>query len=61
MAEPNREPSLSILRWLIEAGGDEAIVEEPVNRFRTPSPPARESLNPERVRAPARGVMMMRR
>ncbi len=56
MAEPNREPSLSILRWLIEAGGDEAIVEEPVNRFRTPSPPARESLNPERVRAPARGV-----
>src|SRR5262245_22888911 len=33
-----REQSLAALRWLIEAGADEAIAEEPVNRFRVPPP-----------------------
>src|SRR6266850_2706236 len=50
MAEPSRDQSLSYLRWLIEAGADEAIVEEPVNRFRAASPPAGEG------RAPVRGA-----
>ena len=34
-----RDQSLAALRWLIEAGADEAIAEEPVNRFRPASPP----------------------
>jgi DNA polymerase len=33
MADPTFERSLAALRWLIEAGADEAIAEEPVNRF----------------------------
>lgn len=40
MSDPARERSLSALRWLIEAGAEEAIAEEPVNRFRAPPPPA---------------------
>jgi uracil-DNA glycosylase family 4 len=39
MSDPTRERSLSALRWLIEAGADEAIAEEPVNRFRAPPLP----------------------
>src|SRR5438874_29754 len=43
MADPVRDP-LQLLRWLVEAGADEAIREEPVNRFTgsraAPSPPA---------------------
>jgi DNA polymerase len=38
MSENLREQSLSALRWLLEAGADEAIVEQPVNRLRVPSP-----------------------
>lgn len=30
-----RDQSLAALRWLIEAGADEAITEEPMNRFRS--------------------------
>jgi|SRR6185295_17412189 len=33
MAELSRDQSLSLLRWLIEAGADEAIIEQPINRF----------------------------
>ncbi|HXJ01461.1 MAG TPA: uracil-DNA glycosylase [Micropepsaceae bacterium] len=33
MSDPTFERSLAALRWLIEAGADEAIAEEPVNRF----------------------------
>src|ERR1044071_473889 len=39
MSDIVREQSLAALRWLIEAGADEAIAEAPVNRFR-PSPPS---------------------
>jgi uracil-DNA glycosylase family 4 len=40
MSDPLRERSLAALRWLMEAGADEAIADEPVNRFaaRAPSP-----------------------
>jgi uracil-DNA glycosylase len=48
MSENLREQSLSALRWLMEAGADEAIAEAPVNRFRTPSAVARENLPPAR-------------
>jgi DNA polymerase len=52
MIEITREQSLSALRWLIEAGADEAIAEEPVNRLAThiPSP-----LEGERVRQSPQG------
>src|SRR5258706_5425090 len=33
MSNPTRDESLSLLRWLIEAGADEAIADTPVNRF----------------------------
>src|SRR5436305_5876563 len=50
MSEPTRDESLSLLRWLIEAGADEAIAEQPINRFSPtiPSPLAGESLPPTR-------------
>jgi uracil-DNA glycosylase len=38
-----REQSVAALRWLIEAGADEAIAEAPLNRFRPPSPLAGEA------------------
>jgi len=37
MTHPTRDESLSLLRWLLEAGADEAIVEQPVNRFARPT------------------------
>jgi DNA polymerase len=49
MSELTREKSLSTLRWLVEAGADEAIADEPVNRFapKRPSPPdGSESTSP---------------
>ena len=51
MSDLTRERSLAALRWLLEAGADEAIAEEPVNRFasKAPSRPARA----EEVPAPA--------
>jgi DNA polymerase len=33
MSDNTRDPSLAVLRWLIEAGADEAVSEAPVNRF----------------------------
>jgi DNA polymerase len=38
-----REQTVAALRWLIEAGADEAIAEAPLNRFRPPSPLAGEA------------------
>src|SRR5882672_1101575 len=40
MSNPTRDESLSLLRWLVEAGADEAIADTPLNRFahRIPSP-----------------------
>jgi DNA polymerase len=35
MPEPIRNPSLALLRWLVEAGADEATAEAPLNRFVT--------------------------
>ena len=38
MSDPLREQALSALRWLLEAGADEAIADEPLNRFKIPFP-----------------------
>ncbi|MFC4350659.1 uracil-DNA glycosylase family protein [Fodinicurvata halophila] len=49
----NRE-ALAALEWLLEAGADEAVGEEPVDRFQTAQPvPAEPSATPERAAAPA--------
>ena len=46
MADLSRDQSLTVLRWLVEAGADEAIGEHPIDRFApkipTPVAPARE-------------------
>src|SRR6478672_4970486 len=50
MPDPTRDESLSLLRWLLEAGADEAIAAAPVNRFaRSPLPeaPRRASALPQ--------------
>jgi uracil-DNA glycosylase len=43
MTRPTREEAQSLLRWLVDAGADEAVGETPVNRFArasgTPLPP----------------------
>src|SRR6476661_1108848 len=36
----DRSQTLAVLSWLLEAGADEAIAEQPVNRFRASAPPA---------------------
>src|SRR5690242_5861052 len=36
MSDNTRDQSLAVLRWLIEAGADEAVSEAPVNRFAQP-------------------------
>src|SRR6185312_5010172 len=38
MSDNTRDQSLAVLRWLIDAGADEAVSEAPVNRF-AHSPP----------------------
>ena len=50
MSDPTREDSLSLLRWLVEAGADEAMAEQPLDRFARaiPSALAGESLPPTR-------------
>jgi len=48
MPNPNRDQSLAVLHWLIEAGADEAIVEEPIDRFAIPR------ANPQPTAAPLR-------
>lgn len=51
MTQSNAEPALpplAALRWLVEAGADEAVGEEPVNRFRAAAAPQPKAA-PERV------------
>src|SRR5882672_1243266 len=49
MSQPTRDESLSLLRWLLEAGADEAIADGPINRFARaaasplPEPSSRQS------------------
>ncbi len=38
MSDNTRDQSLAVLRWLIDAGADEAVSETPVNRFAQPAP-----------------------
>ena len=44
MSDTSRDQSLAVLRWLVNAGADEAVGDAPVNRFarptNTPLPPA---------------------
>ena len=51
----DRKAALELLRWYVEMGADEAIGEEPVDRFApTPAPPnAVASRNPQRAVTPA--------
>jgi DNA polymerase len=64
MSDNTRDESLAVLRWLIDAGADEAVSEAPVNRFaqtggntplpsasRTPSPSRGEGREKDRVAA----------
>lgn len=51
MAELSREQSLSLLTWLIEAGADEAIVEQPANRFAAPTAQRQPPVTPAVPRA----------
>jgi len=44
MSEYTREESLAALRWLVEAGADEAIADAPVNRFAAKPPSPREAV-----------------
>ena len=37
MSDKTRDQSLAVLRWLVEAGADEAVSEAPINRFAQPS------------------------
>ena len=61
MIQSNAEQALAALRWLVEAGADEAIGDAPVNRFRTPpltprraaSPAVSRAPEPKRISAPA--------
>lgn len=39
MSDPTEENNLAALRWLTEAGADEAMLEAPVDRFAAPPPP----------------------
>ncbi|MGH6887819.1 MAG: uracil-DNA glycosylase [Rhizomicrobium sp.] len=56
MPHPEMTP-LAALRWLVEAGADEAIVEDPVNRFRRPENASRPATATSAVRpAPAARV-----
>jgi uracil-DNA glycosylase family 4 len=53
MSDPTREHSLAALRWLLEAGADEAIADEPVNRFAPKtSSPLEAAPEPKRGTAP---------
>jgi DNA polymerase len=52
MSDNTRDPSLAVLRWLMDAGADEAVSETPVNRFAqavsTPLPSAPRTPSPAR-------------
>jgi hypothetical protein len=46
MSDNTRDQSLAVLRWLIEAGADEAVSESPVNRFSQPQSISPSSQSP---------------
>jgi DNA polymerase len=52
MSDTSRDQSLAALRWLIDAGADEAAGDAPINRFAqptsTPLPPATRAPSPSR-------------
>src|SRR5262245_43724863 len=54
MSDKTRDESLAVLRWLIEAGANEAVSETPVDRFaqRTPAAPVLAKVPADRPRAP---------
>jgi DNA polymerase len=56
MSDTTRDQSLALLRWLVEAGADEAVGEAPNNRFAqpqgTPLPSAKASLRGARTPSP---------
>jgi DNA polymerase len=39
MSDTSRDQSLAVLRWLVDAGADEAVGDTPVNRFAQPTNP----------------------
>jgi DNA polymerase len=49
MPRVNRDETLSVLRWLIDAGADEAVAEAPADRFA----PAQTQARPLRIATPA--------
>lgn len=55
MSDKTRDESLAVLRWLMEAGADEAVSDAPVNRFAQstpiPSASAFAKVPPDRSRA----------
>lgn len=53
MSDPTKENNLAALRWLMEAGADEAIVEAPVDRFSVAPPPAQK---PSKIATPRPGT-----
>jgi uracil-DNA glycosylase len=59
MSDNTRDQSLAVLRWLMEAGADEAVSDAPVNRFAQPAsptlPPANAPLRGARTPSPTRG------
>lgn len=50
-------PALAALRWLVEAGADEAMGEEPLNRFK-PRPAATEPKQPPTVATTSRTTLV---
>ena len=53
MSEPTKETNLAMLRWLIDAGAEEAASEAPTDRFATPKlAPAAAVDAPARLKAP---------
>lgn len=61
MAELNRDDSLGLLRWLVEGGADEAVLDAPVDRLAGDRPNARNPVGGGGTRAiPARPASQSR-
>jgi len=55
MSDTSRDQSLAVLRWLVDAGADEAVGDAPVNRFAQPtSPPLPSASAFAKASSPAR-------
>ncbi len=48
----DRQSAVRMLRWQIEAGADEAVADEPLNRLAPPAAAAKEGQNPPRPTPP---------